>query len=1153
MRYILIFLGIFIFALLPTRAQFKSTSVLNKGKWIKLGIVETGVYRLDGDYLSSIGLDPSSLDPQKIQIYGNGGGMLPQANDAFRHDDLVQNRIEVRGEEDASFDPGDFVLFYAEGPHSFKWDVESQLFRHSLNLYSDTNYYFLHIGDEQGLRIIDEEPIGDPTYVPPYTRNRLFYEKELDNEIFTGRYWLGEDFNEFDPVQSFSFFMPDVKEGEDIDISIEVGAAAGTPTSFDILVGNQVASTITLPRITIGSETSDQYKLEARQISVSSDKVVNDSLEITLRYNYSQDNRGKGWLSYIEIDYAQAPSLARQSQSHISLADGIGENEIASISLRGSNSSTRIWNVDDPTRVKSIPYTTSSDGIDFAVKADQIRDIHASKGGYLQPASYREVANQNLHGQSPASYLMISAEEFLPEAQRLADFHETHYGRTVAIATPRQIYNEFSSGRQDVSAIRDYIKMHYDRGLEVNLEHVLLFGDGSFVYKYIDENTNNLTNFIPTYQSRNSWRPDFSFTSDDFFVMLEEDEGYWGEGTDYRGDNQLQRHDLDVAIGRLPIESPDQAKEIVDKIIRYVTNPNGADFGKWRNRIVFIADHKDQDGSIHARQANGYTSLIDEVDPCYNLEKIFMDNYNLVITAGEKEFPEGRKDLLEAFDAGSLILNYTGHGGYNSWSDARIFTNSDLPNIDNPGRFPVVMTATCTYGRFDDPFQRSGAEILMMMPNTGAIAMFTTVRLVYSGPNATLNRNFYKYVFDYNETKGRMPTMGEIFVATKNETYGLSNINTRAFTLLGDPGIIMNYPRLRTVVKEINDRPIDPSREDSLKSLGKVSIKGEMQDREGNPVSNFNGALDVTVFDKPSEFTTNRAPFTFTNQVNRIFNGSATVEGGKFDFEFVVPIDISYEDGRGKISLYARGEEIDGGGCLTDLVVGGTDANAAVDNEGPKVSLFINDSLWKDGGITSADPFLYALVEDENGINTVGTGIGHEISAFLDGNQEEVIILNDFYTAFPNSYQRGSVRFQLEDLENGPHNLKIRVWDVANNSSEAETNFIVADNVDMVLDQILSVPNPARVGEGSTFWVKHNLDGKEIRVDIDVINLTGTRIAALSSQFIAQGNNYQGLRWDAKTEQGTPVSEGMYFFYVRVTNVESGEQVQQTERMVLIK
>ncbi|MCI4666814.1 MAG: type IX secretion system sortase PorU [Bacteroidia bacterium] len=1153
MRRFLISITLILGVYSQSMGQFASSSVLKEGEWIKLGILKTGVYRLDAAYLQSIGLNTSSINPQNIQIYGNGGGMLPQANSDFRHDDLVQNRIEVVGEADGSFDNGDFVLFYAQGPHKFFWDSESQLYRHELNLYSDTNYYYIHVGNQAGLRVEDQTNPSSATFTAGATRNHLFHELEEDNEIFSGRYWLGEDFNEFNAIQTFAFYVPDAAPQGKINITVEVAAADIQPTSFDLLVNNEVQSNINIPQVVLNSETSSQYRLTSRTVQVDGTNVSNDSLFVTLRYNFSSDNRGQGWLSYIEIDYDQQANLSSNQQVHLALADGTGAGEVANIVVDGVNSDTKIWNISNPLLPVNIPFNESGGQASINVLAEDLQDIFAFRGNYLQPVSYENVPNQDLHGQDPAQYLMIAPAQFMDEAQRLADFHRNHYGRTVAIATPEQIYNEFSSGKQDVSAIRDYIRMHYIRGLEVNLGHVLLFGDGSFIYKYINENDNNLTNFIPTYQSRNSWKPDVSFTADDFYVMLEEDEGYWGEGTKYLGDNVLQRHDLDVAIGRLPIETKEEAKEIVDKIIRYVTNPDGGDFGNWRNKIVLIADHKDQDGSIHARQANGYSPLIEEANPCYNVEKVYMDNYNMIITAGEKEFPEGRQAILDAFDEGSLIVNYTGHGGYNSWSDARIFLNSDLPNIKNNGRFPVVMTATCTYGRFDDPFQRSGAELLMMMPETGAIAMFTTVRLVYSGPNATLNRIFYGHVFDYDEIAGRMPTMGEVFVNTKNETYTLSNLNTRAFTLLGDPGIIMNYPKLNAVITNINDKPVDPSNPDSLRSLGKVSITGQMEDLEGNFVENFNGSMDVTVFDKPSQFTTNRAPYTFSTQINRIFNGAATVENGRFNFDFVVPIDISYEEGRGKISLYSSGTETDGAGCLTDLFVAGTDPNAEIDNKGPEVRLFINDSTWKNGGITSANPFLYALVFDENGINTVGTGIGHEISAFLDDEQEEVIILNDFYTAFPNSYQKGSVRYQLTELENGPHKLKIRVWDVANNSSEAETEFIVADNSEMVLDQIFGVPNPSKVGEGTTFWLQHNLDGKEIKVEIDVINLAGVKIADLESQFVAQGNNYTELSWDGRSEYGTAVAEGMYVFYVRITDVSTGETVEDAEKLVLIR
>ncbi len=430
-----------------------------------------------------------------------------------------------------------------------------------------------------------------------------------------------------------------------------------------------------------------------------------------------------------------------------------------------------------------------------------------------------------------------------------------------------------------------------------------------------------------------------------------------------------------------------------------------------------------------------------------------------------------------------------------------------------------------------------------------AISMFTTVRLVFSYDNEILNENFYREVFAYDSTAGRMPTMGEIMMRTKNRTYSRSPLNTRNFTLLGDPGLVMNYPNNRAVISEMNGFPLDNNQLDSLKTLEKVSVKGYIKGTDGQVMEGFNGPMDVTVFDKPTKFTTNRSPFTFNWQKNRIFNGLAQVENGAFNVEFVVPIDVSYEEGFGKISLYATTNQVDAEGCLTDIYIGGTAENIQPDRTGPKVALYINDSLWQEGGITGPNPYLFAVVEDENGINTVGNGVGHELIAYLDNDQDQLFILNEFYQSEPNSYQKGFIRYQMEQLAEGPHTLTLRVWDVANNATEAETRFIVANNLAPILDDILFAPNPydPTTGTPGQLIVSHNLDGKEIEVKLEILNTAGQLVSEQSSRFVASGNRYNGLNWDGVA------TNGLYVFRVTLTDVETGQQVTEAERLVLTR
>jgi hypothetical protein len=474
--------------------------------------------------------------------------------------------------------------------------------------------------------------------------------------------------------------------------------------------------------------------------------------------------------------------------------------------------------------------------------------------------------------------------------------------------------------------------------------------------------------------------------------------------------------------------------------------------------------------------------------------------------------------------------------------------------MGNGDRQPAVITATCEFGRYDDQDRRSGAEIFVMKPDGGAIALFTTLRLVYSSPNATLNRNLYHEAFKYDTLEQRMPTIGEIMMRTKNRTFPLgqtTDINSRNFTLLGDPGLILAYPEMEAQVTKINERPVDLSVTDSLASLSKISVSGIITDSEGNHLDNYTGDMAITVFDKPSKFITRLAPFPFYWQTNRIFNGNASVENGEFNFEFVVPIDVSYEDGEGKFSLYFNNTELDGHGCYNNLYIGGTDQSAEPDLEGPKIKLYMNNDAWIDGGQTGPSPYLYAVLFDENGINLVGSGIGHEIVGVLDGDEGNIIILNEYYTAERDDYQRGSVYYQLKDLEEGEHDLKLRVWDVANNWAEASTNFIVGSDARLVLHEILNYPNPMK--DETSFLIGFSQTDKDYDVTVRIVAETGQTVKVLEGSFYADGNYYRGLSWDGLTTHGNVVNNGIYVYQVTLTDKETGQVVHKANKLVVLR
>ncbi|MDW3650882.1 MAG: type IX secretion system sortase PorU [Bacteroidia bacterium] len=1151
----LLIIGLILGGLHLSAQDYAANSVLKDGTWYKIALTETGIYKLDADFFSDLGINLSSINPRNIQIYGNGGSILPQSNSAYRHDDLVENAIRVVGEDDGSFSGQDHVLFYGEGPHTYAYNSEAERFQHKFHTYSDTNFYFLRIGETEGKRIEELASLSNPTILNPASRGMDYHEVEKENLIKSGRVWLGEKFD-LATSRVFSFYMPDAKSGGDIRVSLRVSARSDVASSFQVKAKGDTYSTVNLAATNIGNYQARHYWSRAASLVIPPSAISDDdSLRIELFYNKGSSSRSEGWLDWFEIDYDKELDAGNSVMYHFSVVDdAMGAGQIADISIANSGSAYQVWNISDPTSVKAQAFTANGNTLSFGASAEGIRNYVAFSTTTHEPIAAERIDNQDLHGSPLVDYIIITNPAFLSEAERLAQFHNTHYGRSTLVTTVQKIYNEFSSGKQDVTAIRDFIRMFWVRSGGISPGFVNMFGDGTYIYKNVNQNINASTNYLPTYQSRDSWDPTSSYTSDDFFVIMEDDEGFWGEASGINGDVRFDVNTIDIPIGRLPIENKEQAQIIVDKIIQYATDPDGIGRGEWRSRIMLVADHKEGEGNTHVRQANGYSSQINDANACTHLEKIYMDNYEMITTAGVTRFPEGRQALLDGLDKGALIVNYTGHGGEQGWSNSRILENPDLIKMKNVNKLPAVITATCEFGRYDNPEKRSGAEIMTMMEDVGAIALFTTVRLVYSTPNQTLNANFYRNSFTFDQDKGRMPAMGEIMMRTKNATFvrgNLANINSRNFTLLGDPGLLLNYPKLKARITEINGSQVVPGVADSLKSLSKVSIKGVLENELGTAQINASGDMDVTVFDKPSRFTTRLSNYTFRWEKNRIFSGKTTVEDGEFEFEFVVPIDVSYEDGTGNMRVYFFNDSIDGSGCYDNFYVGGTDANAINDDQGPSVELFINDTSWVNGGITDKDPKIFARIFDENGINTVGSGIGHEITAVLDEDESQVVILNEFYEAEINNYKKGSVEYQLRDLAIGEHKLRIRVWDVANNAAEATTSFIVSDNAVMALDQILNYPNPFI--DETRFQIGHNQAGQNLELEIEILNTQGQLVKVLTADFQASGNYYKELSWDGRSDQGTQIADGIYIYRVNLRNAENGKEISTVNKMVLLR
>ncbi len=1111
-------------------SDYTDNSVLSSGKWYKVSVPREGIFKMDYNFLKNLGLDVDNLDPRNLRVYGNGGGMLPELNAAFRHDDLQENAIRVIGESDGKFNQNDYILFYGQSPHRWHYNATKQRFNHTYHLYTELTYYFITADPVQGAaapkRWTSQASAGNPNVSVTTFDDFQFHELEEVNLIRSGREWYGDYFNFSATARNFSFTFPNIVTNEQAYLRTNVAARSiSANTNFSFSISGQPVNLHNINRV--GNYYTDIYARPDEKEGVFN--VFGD--QITVTANFSNPSSGaEGWLNFIELNvrrrlvYTGSPLFFRDINS-------VGIGNRSEFTVQNVPSNILILDVTNQLNAFQIEHQLSGNELKFSAATDSLREFVAfvDGSGLLTPQAIGRVDNQNLHATTQPDMIIITPASLKNESETLANHHRNNNNLDVITVDVQHIYNEFSSGAQDLSAIRDFVRMVYVReGSDTDLmpKYLLLFGDGSFDYKDKVSNNNNL---VPTYQSPNSTSPVETFASDDFFGFLDDNEG------------NMFISKMDIAIGRLPVTNATEALNMVNKIIHYQSNNV---FGNWRNYLCFVGD--DEDGNIHMDQANRLAQYFENNHRVYNIDKIFLDAYPQQSTPGGSRYPDVNDAIDRRMFAGALIMNYTGHGGVNGWAHERIL---DIPMInawENFDKMPLFVTATCEFSRFDDPGKLSAGEIVLLNPNGGAWAMVTTTRLVYSGANFSLNNNFLQQAF--TPLTGRMPTVGEAVMETKNKI--ALDANNRKFILLGDPAIALAYPTYQVVTTAINGTSVQG---DTLKALKKMTISGEVRDGNSNKMNNFNGIVYPTILDKPVQVTTLRndggAAFNFSTQRNVIYNGKASVSEGAFSYTFIVPKDIAYKIGDGKISYYSDNGQIDAQGYTT-VKIGGTATDFDADKEGPEIDIFMNDEKFVFGGMTNENPLLLVKLRDESGINTVGTGIGHDITALLNDNTQDVFMLNEYYESELDNFQAGKVEYPLSSLEDGRHTIKVKAWDVHNNSSEGYTEFVVAKAADLALSHVLNYPNPFTTK--TNFFFEHNRPGQPLSVTIRIMTVSGKVVKTIHEEVVSDGFRVDHISWDGLDEFGDIIGRGVYVYKLNVRSAD-GAAAHEFEKLVILR
>ncbi|WP_313808193.1 type IX secretion system sortase PorU [Flavobacterium sp.] len=1130
-------------------------SVLATGNWYKFHLTKSGVYKVTKGFLQQLGMN-TNVDPKRLKIYGNGGRMVPLSNAVPYPMDLEENAIQVIGEEDNVFNDNDYILFYAEGVDV--WNDESST---SANLYDDKSYYYVTVEGGNGKRIpLASQPSNAPNVIFTAFDDYQYYEIDKYNLGKLGRKWVGDEFR-IDNVQTFNFDFPNLVTSVPIEFNINAVSASFGVSSFEVKANGQSIGNIPFATLNPTAHIAADENVLIGTFSSSSPNVA-------IQFDY--DNGGvpssNGYLDYISLIASR--SLQGYGKQFLfknrQAATNIGTAEYQ---LSNASGISQVWDVTDLYNATKYE-NAGQNNFSFKAALGEVRNyVAVDMSNLFLPSTdgNARVANQNLKGTlfenaqgdfQDIDYLIVTPSFLKNQAEKLANFHRNYSQLSVRVVELPQIYREFSSGKQDIGAIRNLVKYIYENASvpSKRIKYVNLFGDGSYDYKNRISNNTNIVPLFHAFYKLTSQHPangayslnysnHLAYMSDDFYGLMDLNEGFVNSN-----------EQLDVAVGRMLVSSVSQADAMVNKVIQYHDEQS---YGRWRNNCLFVSDDIDKptDQTLQTDLDNLANEIAAE-KPFINIKKIHTDAYLQVTSAGGNRYPKAKEDMLNEIGQGSLVVNYFGHGGEDGLAQERMFEKLDAQNLSNQHRYPLFITITCEFTRFDNPQRPTGGEYMYWNTAGGAVSLVATTREISQSTGKVLNDNLAEHLFSYGSNN--YVSIAEALVQAKNQT---AAGDIRVAFYIGDPALKLAIPKPKVRLTKINDVPITQPT-DTLKALSYVKLSGEVVDEFDNLLTNYNGDLAVQIFDKQMNRSTlgNDGTTTTGGQLiimnfitlgETIFRGNASVNSGLFEFGFVVPRDIRIPVGNGRISFYAKNNSPleDQTGYDTTIKVGDINTNAVADNLPPRIRLYMNDETFVSGGITNESPFLLAYLEDENGINTA-SGIGHDIVAILDGDETNPYILNDYYETEPNDYTRGKLRFPFRNLAVGLHTLTLKCWDVYNNFATAEIQFIVVGDGEVTLSNVLNYPNP--FVSYTEFWFSHNKPYEPLDVQVQILTITGKLVKTINQSVVTEGFLSREIKWDGKDDFGDRIGKGVYVYRLTVRSSVTGKKAEKIEKLVIL-
>ncbi len=1094
----------------PTSERYARSSVLASGKWVKISIPEDGMYRLTRSALQSMGFS----NPDNVRLYGYGGHLLGEVSDPdTEYDDLPEVPLYKQG--------NDTWLFWGNG--LMYWDGDMRIF----NPYANEACYFLT--ENGGATGIATETSLTDTPENTYTTftDHVLYEKD-EYAWFAGGRNLYESTN-YANGSTHTYKLSTTDSKGDEWLTVVFTAAGDTKTEVTPTVNGTDLSSISISALgSYAYGVSGEKTYDVAEYSSGSEWTVK------LATSNSNDAR----LDYLALSYTRQLKPSEGYVAFTQTGSGISKFDIT------AGSGHVVMRLGTPTRNAAVIEGTQS-GSTYSIVVDDATERYVAfdpSYEFPQPTVVGNIDNQDLHSTDTLDMVIIIPEsgKLLAQAQRLAEAHERYDGLRVAVVRADQLYNEFSSGTPDATAYRRFIKMLYDRAeSEAGMpRYLLLMGDCAWDNRMLSTAWKNHDpkDYLLCFESENSLSDTKCYVMEDYFGLLDDGEG-----------GNLTSDKVDIGVGRFPVVSEAEAKVLVDKTITFLSNSNA---GNWKNVVNMIGD--DGDDNVHMRYADDVAERVIESNPEMEVRKIMFDVYTRTSSTTSNTYPEVETLLKKQMSDGSLVMNYTGHAATYCFSHEFVLLIDDFASSKSDN-LPLWVTAACDVMPFDGQVANIG-ETAVLNDGGAAVAFYGTTRTVYSSNNLHMNRWFMHYLFDTDEA-GRRYRVGDAIRLAK--TYLITgNLevsnkeNKLHYALLGDPALTFGAPVNRIRLDSINGDTLTDAIQLSAGQV--VRMSGHVEDAEGSTLTGFNGILSARVYDNLETITCKNndkasSAFTFTNREKILFNGQDSIRAGFFTLSFVMPADINYSDEAGRVVFYAINDThtTEANGYSEDFTVGGVSDNG--DSDGPQIYAYLNTEDFQNGDKVNATPYFVAQLEDESGISYSGNGIGHDLQLTIDNNAATTYTLNDYYTTVFGDYTQGTVAYSIPELDNGPHSLTFRAWDVLNNTNTASLDFVVDNSLKPEIFNVALSHNPATTS--TDFIISHNRAGSECDIVIEVFDFAGRRMW-LHQERSVSGTGQYSVSWDLRSNGGGRLFAGVYLYRVALSSGDS-KWVSKSQKLII--